>query len=95
MTSTPRTLTLAWLGLVVLTLAGALLGERSTPGIWTTLVIAAVMAIKGRLVIDHFLELGNAHIRIRRLVRLYACVLPALAVITALFGPHIARLTTL
>ncbi|MCB1960915.1 MAG: cytochrome C oxidase subunit IV family protein [Rhodocyclaceae bacterium] len=95
MTTTPRTLTLAWLALVALTLLGITLGEWESPGLWTTLAVAAVMTLKGRLVIDHFLELGNAHRRIRQLVRLYAALLPALVVLTHLFGPHIARLTTL
>ena len=95
MHNTARPLTLAWLALAGLTLTGALLGEAGQPGFWVTISVAGMMAVKGRLVIDHFLELGSAHSSIRALVRLYANVIPALVVITYLFGPQIARLTTL
>ena len=43
---------LTWLVLVVLTLGGAYLGEFASSGFWTTLVIALITAVKGRLVID-------------------------------------------
>jgi hypothetical protein len=46
-------------------------------------------------VIDHFLELGGAHPSIRRLVRFYAVALPVMLILTDLFGPQIAWLTTL
>ncbi len=95
MQTTARSLTFAWLALAGLTLTGALLGEAGQPGFWVTLSVAVMMAVKGRLVIDHFLELGRAHRSIRKLVRLYAHVIPAMVVITYLFGPQIARLTTL
>lgn len=95
MHATIRSLTLSWLALTGLTLTGALLGEAGQPGFWVTISVAVMMAVKGRLVIDHFLELGNAHHSIRKLVRLYANVIPALVVITYLFGPQIAQLTTL
>lgn len=95
MHATTRSLTLSLLALVVLTLTGALLGEVGKPGFWVTLSVAVMMAVKGRLVIDQFLELGNAHTSIRALMRLYANLIPALVMITYLFGPQIARLTTL
>ncbi len=90
-----RTLTLAWLVLLGLTLLGGVVGNAGSPGLWVTVAVAAMMAFKGRVVIDHFLELGGAHPSIRRLVRFYAVALPVMLILTDLFGPQIARLTTL
>ncbi len=90
-----RTLTLAWLVLLGLTLIGSAAGNASSPGLWVTVAVAAMMAFKGHVVIDHFLELGGAHPAIRRLVRFYATALPVMLILTDLFGPQIARLTTL
>lgn len=53
-------LDLTWLVLVVLTLGGAYLGEFASSGFWTTLVIALITAVKGRLVIDRFM--GSARL---------------------------------
>ncbi len=85
----------AWLLLIVLTLGGGWLGESSHPGIATYLLVAGFMALKGRLVIDHFLEMGSAHRSIRRVVRWFGLALPLLVVVSYFFGPEIARLTTL
>lgn len=86
---------LAWLLLVALTLGGAWFGEAGEPGLGVTLFVAGVIAVKGRLVIDHFLELRQANARIRRLMNLYFYVIPAMVIGTALFGDVIARLTSL
>ncbi|MBS4098017.1 MAG: cytochrome C oxidase subunit IV family protein [Sulfuricella sp.] len=84
-----------WLVLCALTLGGAYLGEAAEPGLAVTLVIALTMAFKGRMVIDHFMELKTANRRIRGLMRAYFYVLPAAIVLTYLFGDRLARLTTL
>ena len=65
------------------------------PGFWVTLVIASIMAFKGRLVIDHFMELADANRTIRRMVRLYGIAIPLLLILTYVFGPQIASLTSL
>lgn len=85
----------AWLLLVALTLGGAWLGERGEPGLGAAAFVAGVIAVKGRLVIDHFLELKQANVRIRRLMNLYFYVIPAMVIGIALFGDVIARLTSL
>ncbi len=90
-----RLLDIVWFLLIALTLGGALLGESADPGLWVTVTIALFMAFKGRMVIDHFMELNHANHKIRRLVRLYAIVIPLMLILTDLFGPHIARLTAL
>jgi len=90
-----RRLDLVWALLIGLTLGGAALAETSASGFWVTLVIAAIMALKGRLVIDHFMELADASPTIRTMVRLYGIVIPLLLILTYVFGPQIAPLTSL
>ena len=90
-----RTVDWTWILLVSLTLVGVAIGEGAEPGFWVTLTVAAIAAFKGRLVIDQFMELGSAHPAIRRLVRLFGLLVPALMVLVFLFGPQIARITTL
>lgn len=90
-----RRIDYTWILLVALTLGGIALGERGGSGFWLTLVIAAITAAKGRLVIDRFMELGDAHPGIRRLVRLWGLLVPGLVLVTWFYGPQIARLTRL
>lgn len=87
--------TLAWLALVALTLGGAWLAEAGEPGFALTLFIAAAIAFKARLVMDHFMELPDASPRLRRPMYLFFLLIPALLLATWAFGPHIARLTAL
>lgn len=95
MTASARTVDWTWILLISLTLAGVSIGEGAEPGFWVTLTVAAIAAFKGRLVIDQFMELGSAHPAIRRLVRLFGLLVPALMVLVYLFGPQIAQITTL
>ena len=90
-----KLLDLLWLLLVALTLGGALLGESADPGLAVTVIIALTMAFKGRMVVDHFMELKNANRTIRNLMRAYFYVLPAITVLSYLFGDWIARVTAL
>lgn len=71
-----QTVTALWLLLVALTLGGSLLGETAEPGYLLLTVVVITMVIKGRVVIDHFMELKNAHPLIRRLMQAYFYVLP-------------------
>jgi hypothetical protein len=77
-----QTVTLLWLLLVGLTLGGTLLGETAQPGYGVMLVIVLTMALKGRMVIDHFMELKNANRLIRRLMQAYFYVLPLATVLS-------------
>jgi hypothetical protein len=95
MTVSTRAVDWTWLILLSLTLAGVAIGEGAEPGFWVTLAVAAIAALKGRLVIDQFMELGSAHPTIRRLVRLFGLLVPGLMVLVYVFGPQIAQLTTL
>jgi hypothetical protein len=84
-----------WLILIGLTLSSAFLaetGQRSWP---LSLIVAVMIAFKGRLVIDHYMEMRTANRRIRRVLHTFVTVIPLMVVITHAFGPQIARLTAL
>ncbi len=60
-------LTLAWLGLMSLTLAAWWLGH-SASGSWLGLAVLALTVLKGQWVIDRFMELRHAPVLFRALV---------------------------
>lgn len=82
-----------WLLLVGLTLAGAGLGEMGGQGWPLTVTVAFLIAFKGRLVVDHYMEMRRASPVLRRLVLAFTVVLPILALLTHVFGPDIARVS--
>ena len=84
-----------WLILIVLTLFGAFMAERATPGLDSVIIMALVLAIKGRIIVDHFMELKNAHVVLRTLMRVYFYVIPTLVILVYLFPEQIAKLTAL
>jgi hypothetical protein len=95
MITSSRTLDLVWILLIALTLGGVAIGEGAEPGFWITVIVAAITAFKGRMVIDYFIEVGDAHPGIRRLVRIYGFLVPLLMILIYLYGPQIAQLTSL
>ena len=54
-----------------------------------------VLAIKGRIIVDHCMELRHVHIVLRTLMRVYFYVIPTFIIIVYLFPEVIARWTTL
>jgi hypothetical protein len=100
MTNTPTTkdiklIDTLWLVLVGLTLFSARMAERADPGLISVIIMAAVLAIKGRIIVDHFMELKHAHKLLRGLMRVYFYVIPSLIIIVYLFPEQIARWTSL
>ncbi len=91
--SETRKLDLVWIGLVLLSLAGASLGGPGDTGLGVTVMIALVMGIKVRLVCDYFLELPTAHRRLRIAMYLFCYGMPILVILTTIFGDLIARVT--
>ncbi|MEW8126870.1 MAG: cytochrome C oxidase subunit IV family protein, partial [Candidatus Thiodiazotropha endolucinida] len=59
------------------------------------LVITLTVAYKGRMIVDHFMELKDANRLLRNSMRIYFYVIPAMIVLVYLFPDLIARLTTL
>lgn len=78
-------LDLVWLLLLVLTLGGAFVGKIAESGFWITLAIAVITAIKGRMVIDYFMELNDASPSIRRVTKTFGMMVPLLMVATFLW----------
>ena len=91
--NTQRKLDLAWLMLVVLSVGGAGIGSTDRSGLAVAVIVALVMAVKLRLVSTYFLELHEAHPRIRSSVQLFCYGMPILVILTTAFGETLARLT--
>lgn len=84
-----------WVLLIALTLFSAFMAERAEPGFISIAIMAVVLAIKGRIIVDHFMELKNAHKVLRTLMRVYFYVIPTLIILVTLFPEQIAKWTTL
>lgn len=84
-----------WLFLIALTLFSAYMAERSTPGFASIAIMAVVLAIKGRIIVDHFMELRHAHKVLRTLMRVYFYVIPSFIILVYLFPEQIAQWTKL
>lgn len=84
-----------WLLLVVLTLFSAYMAEQAPSGLNSVLIMAIVLAIKGRIIVDYFMELKEAHVILRTLMRVYFYVIPVLIILVYLFPEQIAQWTVL
>lgn len=84
-----------WLFLIALTLFSAFMAERDTPGFSSIAIMALVLAIKGRIIVDHFMELKHSHKILCTLMQVYFYVIPALIILVYLFPEQIAKWTTL
>ena len=84
-----------WLLLIVLTLFSAYMAEQDQQGLYSIVIMALVLAIKGRVIVDHFMELKDAHIVLRTLMRVYFYVIPSLILLVYFFPEKIASWTVL
>ncbi|MCU7859545.1 MAG: cytochrome C oxidase subunit IV family protein [Candidatus Thiodiazotropha sp. (ex Lucinoma kastoroae)] len=84
-----------WLMLIGLTFLGALIGERGQAGWLLTLTVAILIALKGSIVIDHYMEMRSSNQRIRGILRLFITLIPMLVIFFYSWGEDIGRLTTL
>lgn len=84
-----------WALLILLTLLSAYMAERATPGLASVCIMAVVLAVKGRIIVDYFMELKQANVILRTLMRLYFYVIPALIILVYLFPEEIAKWTVL
>ncbi len=91
----PRSLGLAWLALVGLTLASAALGDWLEPGAAVQVLVAAILWLKGWLVARRFLEAPAMPAFLRRVLAGFIAFSPAIIVLTALFPGWLLRITTL
>jgi len=84
-----------WLILIVLTLFSAYMAEQATPGLSSVAIMALVLAVKGRIIVDYFMELKHSNVILRRLMQAYFYVIPALIILVYLFPEQIAEWTKL
>ena len=84
-----------WVVLIALTLLSAYMAERADTSFISVSIMAVVLAVKGRIIVDHFMELKKAHIVLRTLMRTYFYVIPSLIIIVYLFPEQIAKWTML
>lgn len=84
-----------WLGLVTLTLLGALLAETGHAGWILSLFVAAVILLKGGLVIDQYMEMPTAKRSFRRIMYTFSTFLALMVLLTQGFGEALMRLTTI
>jgi len=84
-----------WLLLVILTLFSTYMAEQSTPGLGSVSIMALVLAIKGRIIVDYFMELKDSHVVLRTLMQVYFYVIPALIILVYMFPEKIAEWTVL
>ncbi|MEA1889717.1 MAG: cytochrome C oxidase subunit IV family protein [Pseudomonadota bacterium] len=84
-----------WMLLILLTLFSAYMAEQTTPGLLSVSIMAVVLGIKGRIIVDYFMELKESHIVLRGLMRLYFFVIPAMIILVYLYPEQIAKWTAL
>lgn len=84
-----------WLILMLLTLYSVYMAELATPGLKSVTIMAIVLAVKGRIIVDYFMELKEAHVVLRTLMRVYFYVIPGLIILVYLFPEQIAQWTVL
>lgn len=84
-----------WIILITLTLFSAFMAEQDSQGLGSISIMALVLAIKGRIIVDYFMELKTANVLIRTLMQVYFYVIPALIIAAYLFPDQIARWATL
>jgi len=82
-----------WFALMAMTLASAFIAETAEPSLLVTMIVATTVMVKGRLVVNRFMELHNAHAYVRFSMNLYFYVLPLMILIVYLFPEFIADLT--
>lgn len=86
-----RPLLIAWLGLVLLTLASLGLGEWLSGRSWLPLLVAAIVWLKAWLVARYFLEAQLCRTFIRRLIWVFIAFAPIALVLTDRFGRQFAE----
>lgn len=84
-----------WLILIMLTLFSAYMAEQASTGFNSVAIMALVLAIKGRIIVDYFMELKDSNVVLRTLMRVYFYVIPALIILVYLFPEQIAKWTAL
>jgi len=81
---TLNSLTLAWLALILLTLASVALGKGYTDAGWLPALMAVTIWAKSAIVANRFIEADRAHPFVRWLVRLFIALTPITLILLTL-----------
>lgn len=84
-----------WFVLIVLTLFSAFMAEQAPEGFSSVAIMAIVLGIKGRIIVDYFMELKDINVVLRTLMQAYFVVIPLIIIAVFLFPEHIAAWSTL
>lgn len=84
-----------WLLLATLTLGSAWLAETGHAGWPLAFIVAALIAFKSRMVIDHYMEMTRANTRIRRVLYGFAIIVPLMVLASHGWSDALRRLTTI
>ena len=84
-----------WLGLIALTLLGAVLAETGHAGWPLALAVAATILVKGGLVIDRYMDMRAAKASFRRVLYAFVALLAVMVLLTQGFGEALKRFTTI
>lgn len=84
-----------WLLLLTLTLGSAWLGETGHAGWPLAFVVAGLIVFKGRMVIDHYMEMTSANTRIRRVLYMFVIIVPLMVLLSHGWSEALRRLTTI
>ena len=95
LTANGKHLNVYWLLLMAMTLMSAAIAEKAEPSLLITIVIAAMIVIKARLVIDLFMELKSGSPYIYHMMNAYFYLFPLVAVLSWLFPETLAEWTSL
>ncbi|MCG8428905.1 MAG: cytochrome C oxidase subunit IV family protein [Chromatiales bacterium] len=90
-----RNIDFIWLVLMGITIINSLIAETADTNLVISVIIAISVAFKGRMVVQHFMELHNANRFLRNMMNLYFYVIPLLIVIVQAFPAEIADITRL
>lgn len=90
-----RSIDFLWLFLMGITVATAFVAESANPGFLAIVAIAGAVALKGRLVVDRFMELHNANRYIRVLMNAYFYFFPLMIVLVEIDPEALARWTSI
>ncbi|MCW9024998.1 MAG: cytochrome C oxidase subunit IV family protein [Gammaproteobacteria bacterium] len=84
-----------WLVLIGLTFVGAALGETGHASWLLTMTVVSLIAFKGGIVIDYYMEMRSANQRMRNILRLFIILIPVLVILIHAWGDEFRQLTTL
>lgn len=84
-----------WLALIGLTFIGAALGETGHASWLLTMTVVILIALKGGIVIDYYMEMRSANQKMRNAVRLFIVLIPILVIVVHGWGDEVRQLTTL